>query len=251
MNNQVAIESNSSESNSDKNAQPVTANSNGKAPSKKHGYLDKIVVILITILIISIVTFLLFNLASSFFESTNNANIAAAQAALRAENKMVFVEQEYKRVFFIENTTQFGPISRTDNHLLLSVNYILRAGIDLSDLELREEGNLLVVSYKMPEIIDIAVDYGSLDLMFGQRYRTVFNSNPVRFSHFLPAINGGVTGITSAVENNRVVREEIVGIRDIAMQGGLEWTVRNNAEWWFSNYLNILGFNNIFFETRK
>ena len=244
---QTEDESGSGENDSVNNTQPVSENPDDKSHSKKHNYLK----IAFIVLLISIITFSLLNFILSFYDNTSNVNVAAAQALLRAESNMVFVEQVYNRVFFIENTTQLGPVNRTDNQLLLSVNYILQAGINLSDLELRTEADILLVSYSKPQIFSIKIDYESLNLMFGQRYRTLFNPNNIRFSHFLPVINGGVKGMAAVTENNRVVREEIVSIEDIAMQGGLEQIVKNNAEWWFSNYLNILGFNNIIFELRQ
>ena len=214
---------------------------------KNLGFLGKTVLGLI----IAIAAFSLLNFVLSFFEGTGNDAIAAAQASLRMESNMVFVEQEYKRVFFIKNTTQTMFSNRTDNEMLLSVNYTLQAGINLSDVELREEDVALVVTYRQPQIFRVAPDYASINLMYGERFSTIFNANPVRFSHFLPVINGGVAGMPSMREEGQVISEEIAGIEEIAIQNGVLDMVRNNAEWWFSSYLGLLGFTNIRFEARQ
>lgn len=197
------------------------------------------------VLSIAIGAIIILNFTLSFFESDNS--IAAAQASLRAESNMVFVEQVYRRVFFVRNTTERRFLGeRLDNELLFSVNYKLRAGINLSDLELYERNGVLAVNYNRPQIFSVDVDYGSLELFDGVTRRNIFGQNdPVRMRHFVPIIYGGITGEREGEEI------EIERIEDIAVQNGIEQTVRRNAEFWFSSYLSMLGFDNIIFEVRQ
>jgi len=239
---------NSGETVSVENDRPVNSIPNDKDKSKNMAIFRKIAVVLAVLIAI----LLLVNFIYSFFNS-RVSDIAAAQASLRAQSNMVFVEQVYRRLFLVRNsTTTRGPFggNRADNDLLFTVNYKLRAGIDLNDLELKEKDGFLLVSYSKPQVFSVDVDYKTLNLIFGQRYSKFFNPNYIQTSHYLPIINGGIYGLPVLEENDRVVHEEIVPIKDIAIQNGIEQTVKNNAEWWFTNYLNILGFSNITFEVK-
>ena len=162
------------------------------------------------------------------YSNSSQEGLGTLQNSLRTQSNMSFAEQEYQVAFAISNQTLGGLIN--SNHLLFTVNYRLRAGIDFTDFSIEKDGDIVIVHYSPPVILYAEPRLDTLNEIL-TRSSGIFSR--IDQSHYLDDIH------------NRT--EEI---KEMAWENGLDATVTRNAELFFSSQLIGLGFdaNNIRFK---